>query len=75
MKRITFKMQLHPGCDVAKVAAGHLANLDFAGKSVHAVMGPRDYTYREFTHIIGKAIGKPEFPYVQITVEQASRSS
>ena len=59
--------------DVAKIAAAHLANLDFAGKSVHAVMGPRDYTYREFTSIIGHAIGKPELPYVQVPVEQAKQ--
>jgi len=57
--------------DVAKVAAAHLVNLDFTGKSVQAVMGPRDYTYSEFTEIIGKAIGKPELPYVQIPAEQA----
>ena len=57
--------------DVAKVAAGHLANLDFDGKRVHAVMGPRNYTMREFTTIIGKAIGKTELPYVQVPVEQA----
>ena len=59
--------------DVAKVAAAHLVNLDFTGKSVQAVMGPRDYTYSEFTEIIGKAIGKPELPYVQIPVDQAKQ--
>lgn len=59
--------------DVAKVAAAHLSNLDFTGKSVHAVMGPKDYTYREFTNIIGKAIGNPELPYVQIPVVQAKQ--
>ncbi len=59
--------------DVAKIAAAHLSNLDFTGKSVQAVMGPRDYTYSEFTNIIGKAIGKPELPYVQIPVDQAKQ--
>lgn len=59
--------------DVAKIAAGHLAQLDFEGKSVHAVMGPRDYTIREFTAIVGKAIGKPDLPYVQVPVEQAKQ--
>lgn len=56
--------------DVAQVAAGHLANLDFSGKSVHAVMGPRDYTYAELTSIVGNAIGQPDLPYVQLPVEQ-----
>jgi uncharacterized protein YbjT (DUF2867 family) len=60
--------------DVAKIAAGHLANLDFTGKSVHAVMGPRDYTYREFTGIIGNAIGNPGLPYVQVPVEQLKQT-
>lgn len=60
--------------DVAKVAASHLANLDFAGKSVHAVMGPKDYSYREFTSIIGKAIGKPDLPYVQFPLDQAKQA-
>lgn len=59
--------------DVAKIAAAHLANLDFVDKRVHAVMGPRDYTYREFTSIIGHAIGKSELPYVQVPVEQAKQ--
>lgn len=60
--------------DVAKIAAGHLANLDFNGKSVHAVMGPKNYTYRELTSIIGKAIGNPELAYVQIPAEQVKQT-
>ena len=60
--------------DVAKIAAGHLASLDFSGKSVHAVMGPRDYTYREFTTLIGKAIGQPDLPYVQVPIEQMKQT-
>jgi len=60
--------------DVAEVAAMHLVNLDFTGKRVHAVMGPRNYTYRELTTIIGKAIGIPDLHYVQIPVEQARQT-
>jgi uncharacterized protein YbjT (DUF2867 family) len=60
--------------DVAKIVAVHLTNRDFSGKSVHAVMGPRDYTYREFTGIIGKTIGNPELPYVQVPAEQAKQT-
>ena len=59
--------------DVAEVAAAHLVNLDFTGKSVQAVMGPRDYTYTEFTSRIGKAIDQPELPYVQVPAEQAKQ--
>lgn len=60
--------------DVASIAAGHLANLDFAGKIVHAVMGPKDYTLREVTSIVGKAIGKPELAYVQFPADQAKQA-
>jgi uncharacterized protein YbjT (DUF2867 family) len=60
--------------DVAKIAAVHLAGLDFHGKSVQAVMGPRDYTYREFTTLIGKTIGQPELPYVQVPVAQIKQT-
>lgn len=60
--------------DVAKIAASHLANLDFKGKSVHAVMGPKNYTLREFTGIVGKAIGNPDLPYVQLPIEQVKQA-
>jgi uncharacterized protein YbjT (DUF2867 family) len=60
--------------DVAAVAAKHLANLDFEGKSVQAVMGPKDYTYRELTSLIGKAIGIRDLAYVQVPVEQAKQT-
>lgn len=60
--------------DVARIAANHLVNLDFHGKSVHAVMGPQDYTYSEFTSIIGRAIGNPELAYVQLPVEQVKQA-
>lgn len=59
--------------DVAKIAAGHLADLDFEGKSIHPVMGPRNYTMREFTAITGKAVGIPDLPYVQIPFEEAKQ--
>ncbi|EDM38921.1 putative nucleoside-diphosphate-sugar epimerase [Pedobacter sp. BAL39] len=60
--------------DVAKVAAGYLSNLDFNGKVVQAVMGPRDYTLREVTGLIGKAIGKSDLAYVQFPVDQAKQA-
>jgi uncharacterized protein YbjT (DUF2867 family) len=60
--------------DVAEIIAGHLVNLDFQGKSVQAVMGPRDYTYTEFTSLIGKAISQPGLPYIQIPVEQMKQT-
>lgn len=60
--------------DVAQIAASHLAKLDFKGKTVHAVMGPGNYTLREMTTIVGKAIGNPGLTYVQLPVEQAKQA-
>lgn len=60
--------------DVAKVAAGYLSSLDFRGKVVQAVMGPGNYSLREFTSIIGRAIGKPDLAYVQFPVDQAKEA-
>lgn len=60
--------------DVARIAAEHLANLDFEGKTVHAVMGPKNYTYSEFTSIMGRAIGNPELPYVQFPADQVKET-
>ena len=60
--------------DVARIAADYLANLNFHGKTVHAILGPEDYTMRAFTSIIGKAIGNPDLAYVQIPVEQAKQA-
>jgi len=60
--------------DVAKVAAGYLSSLDFNGKVVQAVMGPGNYSLREFTSIIGKAIGKADLAYVQFPVDQAKEA-
>lgn len=60
--------------DVAKIVSEHLVQLDFQGKTVRAVMGPRDYTMREVTGIIGNAIGKPGLAYVQFPAEQAKQT-
>lgn len=60
--------------DVAQVAARYLSNTDFTGKVVQAVMGPGNYTIREFTTLIGAAIGKPDLSYVQLPVEQARQA-
>lgn len=60
--------------DVAVIIAKHLAATDFSGKSVQAVMGPKNYTLRDVTSIIGQAIGNPDLSYVQFPVEQAKKA-
>ncbi|MGN7824595.1 NmrA family NAD(P)-binding protein [Chitinophaga sp. 22536] len=60
--------------DIAVVAAAYLTKLDFAGKSVRAILGQRNYSFKEITGIIGKAIGKPELQYIQFPVEQSMQA-
>ena len=51
--------------DIGAVAAQRLLKLDFTGKSALELLGPRNYTMREVTAVLGAAIGKPELTYVQ----------
>ncbi len=50
--------------DIAQVATRHLLNLDFSGQTHEFIGGATDLTMQEFTAIVGKAIGKPELPYI-----------
>src|SRR5450755_2126837 len=49
--------------DIAVVAANHLVNQDFTGKSVRPILGDRNYSFKEFTSILGNSIGKPDLKY------------
>jgi uncharacterized protein YbjT (DUF2867 family) len=60
--------------DIAVVAVNHLEQQDFSGKSVQPILGDRDYSFKEVTDIIGKAIGKPGLQYVQFPIEQAKQA-
>jgi uncharacterized protein YbjT (DUF2867 family) len=51
--------------DIAAAAAQLLARPGFAGRAIRELQGPRDYTMREATRILGSAIGRPDLPYVQ----------
>jgi uncharacterized protein YbjT (DUF2867 family) len=51
--------------DVAAVAAEHLADGGFTGRTVRYLLGPRDYTMTETARILGEAIGRPDLAYVQ----------
>lgn len=57
--------------DIAAVAAGLLADLDFTGANVRYVLGPQDVTPAEATALLGRAVGKPDLPYVQFDQESA----
>jgi len=52
--------------DVADVAAGYLESPAFTGYAVRVLLGPRDYTFREASAILGASIGKPSLGYAEI---------
>ena len=51
--------------DIGVVAAGLLANPTFAGQHSRELQGPRSYTSREATAILGAAIHRSDLAYVQ----------
>jgi uncharacterized protein YbjT (DUF2867 family) len=53
--------------DVAAVAAELLADRTFTGHGTRELHGPRALTFREATTILGKAVGKPDLPYVEFS--------
>ncbi|MFD2937637.1 NmrA family NAD(P)-binding protein [Spirosoma flavum] len=52
--------------DIWMVAAAYLKQLDFSGKTIHYLQGPRDYTMNEVTTILGTSIGRPSLRYLKI---------
>ncbi len=50
--------------DIGTYAAKRLDALDFQGKSVQYLLGPRDLTWPEATRILGSSIGKADLAYV-----------
>jgi len=60
--------------DVAKVAAEKLNNLNWTGKTVLPLLGPKNYTMNEVTKALGNAINKPDLPYVHFPYEQAKQA-
>jgi uncharacterized protein YbjT (DUF2867 family) len=56
--------------DIGVFAADELLRLDFRGHQSKEVLGQRDINMTEVTAAIGKAIGKPELRYHEITYDQ-----
>jgi uncharacterized protein YbjT (DUF2867 family) len=56
--------------DIGDAAADALLQLNFQGKSVRELQGPRDLTNTEAAKIIGAAIGKPDLTYTQMPPAQ-----
>jgi len=60
--------------DIAAYAAKHLAALDFSGHNVQYLLGNRDVTYKEVAALYGKAIGKPDLPYVEFPYDDMKKT-
>lgn len=56
--------------DIGNVAADVLLHPTIRGKQVRELHGQGDLTYTDVTKSIGKAIGKPELKYVELTGDQ-----
>ena len=55
--------------DISNAAAEELLRAEFRGVGTRELLGPRDYTMVEASHILGEAIGKPDLPYVRVPDE------
>jgi len=62
------KLALVHTADIAEVAAGELLSLSFKGKSVRYLVSD-EKTTNEVAAILGKAIGKPDLPWVNFKDE------
>ncbi len=71
--RADLPMQTIATRDIGEVGARRLLALDFTGKEALELMGPRDVTMAEAARAIGKAIGKPDLPYVQFPYDEARK--
>jgi uncharacterized protein YbjT (DUF2867 family) len=56
--------------DISTAAAEALLALDFEGKRLRELQGPRHMTYLEIAKIVGAAIGKPGLAYSQMPAAQ-----
>lgn len=68
--RPDLKLSLIATQDIGHAVADALLRLDFTGQQTRELLGQRDITMVEATQIIGRAIGKPEVNYIQISDDQ-----
>lgn len=68
--RPDLKLPLIATRDIGAAAAEELLKLDFQLKQTRELLGQRDLTMTEAAAIIGKAIGKPDLAYIQLTDDQ-----
>ncbi len=68
------KMGMIATQDIAHFASEKLSTLNFKGKNTVDLHGDRDYNHHEVAAIVGKAIGKPELPYVEFPFEDNKKA-
>jgi len=59
--------------DIADAAAHWLLDLSFEGQQVVNLLGAESLSMQEVTARMGRAIGKPELPYIQFPADQAKQ--
>ncbi len=64
------KMPMIATRDAGAYAGQRLLELGFSGKQTRELLGERDLTMTEVTSVIGRAIGKPDLHYVQLSYDQ-----
>ena len=57
--------------DIAAKAAELLGAATFENHAAHYLLGPRNYSMREATTILGQAIGQPELPFQQLSYDES----
>lgn len=60
--------------DIARVAANYLMNANWTGKSVHSLLGPKNYTMKEVSRVLSEAVNKPGLPFIEFPYEQAKEA-
>jgi uncharacterized protein YbjT (DUF2867 family) len=68
--RPDLKLTMIATSDIGAAASEALLQPAFHGKQTRELLGQRDLTYNEAATIIGKAIGKPDLKYQQISDDQ-----
>jgi uncharacterized protein YbjT (DUF2867 family) len=56
--------------DIAAVTSEYLMNPSFSGYNVRYLLGPKDYSFREVTSLLGASIEKPDLMYVKFSFEE-----
>jgi uncharacterized protein YbjT (DUF2867 family) len=65
-------VQMIASADIGAYAGGRLARLDFVGKNVLHLLGPKPVSQTELVSILGQAIGRP-LRYLQISLDDLQK--